>query len=154
VPVAPVDTPVEEPVVAYTGPISFTERTTYDELMSGRVVVETLRERAPHEYTNRYSVTQLDHNKLFYVFGPGGWWEIIPGQAEPPKPQSQPTPKISYPGHDYGEDAPATTWTPREPVKSAPVEQPPVDRETIAERLAAAELRLAELKAALKEKEQ
>jgi hypothetical protein len=46
VPVAPESvTPesVETPVVEETGPISFTERTTFGELMSGRVIVETLR---------------------------------------------------------------------------------------------------------------
>jgi hypothetical protein len=159
VPVAPVApesvTPesVETPVVEETGPISFTERTTFEELMSGRVIVETLRERGPYEYKNCYSVKRLDHDRLFYVFTAGGYWDRIPGQAELSKPP-QPTSQIYYAGHDYAEDAPATTWTPPKSVESAPVEQPPVDRETIAERLAAAERRLAELKAALKEKEQ
>jgi hypothetical protein len=84
VPVEPVSvTPesVDAVVPLESGPIKFGPNTTYDELMSGRVIVATLRERDPHEYKNNHSVKRLDHDKLFYAFDGGGQWKLIPGQA-------------------------------------------------------------------------
>ncbi len=147
VPVAPVEpvsvTPesVETPVVEETGPINFTERTTFEELMSGRVIVATLRERGPHEYRNDYSVKRLDHDKLFYAMHASNarQWHLIPGQAGPPP---EPQPKIYTWQQGYEADAPA---------ESQPVEQPQTSEERIA-RMAQLEKEIEELKAMMKEK--
>ena len=148
VPVAPV-TPVAPenaaPVVEETGPISFTERTTHEELMSGRVVVKTLRERSPREYKNDYSVKKMDHDNLFYAIR-RGQWTLIPGQAgsSPTEQQS----KVYASQQGYGADAPATTaWIPPASVESETVEQPQTRAERIA-RIAELQREVAELKAA------
>ena len=156
-PVAPVEpvsvTPesVDTPVVEATGPITFGPSTTFTELMSGRVRVETLRERDPNEYTNEYSVKPLDHDGLFYVFRMGTW-KLIPGQAGSPPEQAQ----VYTWQQGYDAYAPATTaWrqpaSVASPVESQPVETPQTRAERLA-RMAQLEKEIEELKTMAKEK--
>ena len=136
VPVAPVQPPVvqdaqPEPMTD-NGPIKFTQRTTYAELMSGRVVVASLYDRAVLPYTHDYSVQKMENDGRFYV-AHLGTWELIPGQPAPPSPPQKP-PDISY-GWQRDEieiEIALAKWTPPEPPARS-LEPEPISWERIHE---------------------
>jgi hypothetical protein len=128
VPVAPVEPPVVEDaqpeLVPDNGPITFTQRTTYAELMSGRVIVASLHDRCVLPYTHDYSVQKLEHDGRFYV-AHLGTWELIPGQPAPPSPPQKP-PDISYgwQGDEVEIETALAQWTPPEPPAPSPEPEP------------------------------
>jgi hypothetical protein len=146
VPVAPVEPPVVEdaqPELAPdNGPIKFTQRTTYAELMSGRVIVFSLHDRCVLPYTPEYSVQKLEHDGRFYV-ARLGTWELIPGQPAPPSPPQKP-PDINYgsQGDEIEIEIALAQWTPPEPRAASPA---PESTSTTMARIHELRKRLAEL---------
>jgi hypothetical protein len=104
---------------------------SYAELMSGRVIVATLHDRAVFPYQHDYSVQKLGHDGRFYV-AHLGTWELIPGQPAPPSPPQKP-PDISYDWQGDEIDIALAQWTPPEPPAPSPEPEPTFSWERIRE---------------------
>jgi hypothetical protein len=136
VPVAPVEPPVVEdaqPEPTGNGPITFNKRTTYAELMSGRVIVASLHERAVFPYQHDYSVQKMENDGRFYV-AHAGTWELIPGQPAPPSPPQKPIDILyGWQGEGTELEIEPAQWTPPEPPTPAPEPEPTFSWERIRE---------------------